>query len=201
VVTGGFVTTLFSIRLSARSPLPAFLIAAAATGLWLLATARRGHLALELERLDARWAARWKSVVLATALTAATVSGVFHTFSATGSDASGYLSYSRLLLEGRLTRVEPLAPIARWTDGPATLAPLGWRAGRDARTQVPTYAVGLPLLIAPFLAVGDDTAASLAIPPSFALAIVAAAVLAFRLAGAYPAVLTAAWLATSPVRS
>ena len=41
----------------------------------------------------------------------------------------------------QLSRVEPLARVADWFDGAATLAPLGWRAAADGR-QVPTYAVG-----------------------------------------------------------
>ena len=125
---------------------------------------------------------------------------VFHTFSATGADASGYLSYADMLAGGEVERIEPLTALARWTDGPATLAPLGWQpAPGDSSYQVPTYAVGLPLLLAPLLALGRDTGAALMIPLTLALAVVLTGAIAHRVGGASAAVIAATWLATSPV--
>jgi hypothetical protein len=203
MVTGGFVTMASGVRLSARSPIPAFVAAAVCLTLWAVGHARRGRLLsafAELERTASSW---WRSGVIAVAVVATVVAGLFHTFSATGADASGYLSYAQLLREGHLTRSEPLATLANWPDGPAALAPLGWRSiGSDAAseraTQVPTYAVGLPLLLAPLLAIGDD-AAALAIPATLGIALVAIGGIAFRMAGPTAAILATVWLATSPV--
>jgi hypothetical protein len=129
----------------------------------------------------------------AMAVVAFVAASAFHTFSATGSDASGFFSYAKALADGRVTRDEPLAAIAKWTEGPVTLTPLGWRVGLSAGQQVPTYAVGLPLLLAPFLAV------SLVLPLTFALAVTTAAAIACRLGGASAALITATWVATSPI--
>jgi hypothetical protein len=64
---------------------------------------------------------------------------------------------------------------------------------------VPTYAVGVPLLIVPLRALGGDAAAFLLFPFVFGLTIIAGAWLAHRIGSAVAALVTAVWLATSPV--
>jgi hypothetical protein len=198
-VTGGFVTTVSGVRISARSPVPALVLALAFLLTWGVAARRAGAVTSDLAAAD-RWIVRQSPrLVVAIAILAAGVAARFHSFSATGADASGYLSYAALLLDGALLRPEPLAPIATWADGAATLAPLGWRAALEPGMQVPTYAIGLPLMLAPFHALGGPVAALLVVPLTLAAAVCAVAALAHRLAGSSAALIAAVWLATSPV--
>jgi hypothetical protein len=197
-VTGGFRTTALGLRFSARSPTPALIAAAVALAVWF-ATARAARAVhSDFERLDACVNAHPRWIVAILAAAAGLTAVVFNSFSATGSDPSGYLSESAMLLEGRLTYAEPLAALATWQDGEATLAPLGWRA-TGAGVQVPTYAIGLPLLLAPLHALGSAKAASLLIPASLALLTWTVGALAHRFAGASAAIIAATWMATSPV--
>jgi hypothetical protein len=200
VVTGGIVTTALGFRLSAHSPVVAFVAAAVCAGAWIAIRVQRRTLPADLQRLEGACARRWRSALAVIAVGAMVAASLFHTFSATGADASGYLSYADTLAAGELERFEPLAAIAQWNDGPATLAPLGWqRAQADSGYQVPTYAIGLPLLLAPPLALGGDRAASLMIPVTFALAVLLTGAIAKRSGGASAAIMAAVWLATSPV--
>ena len=199
VVTGGFVTTVLGVRVSSRSPVPALVLALISLIAWFAAARRLGAVKSDVEAVD-RWVgAHVAWLVAGIATLAAGTAAMFHTFSATGADASGYLSYSALLLDGALLRPEPLASLATWPHGADTLAPLGWRAALEPGMQVPTYAIGLPLLMAPFHAFGGAVGASLIIPLTLAVAVGATGLLASRIAGIPAAVLAAVWLATSPV--
>ena len=199
VVTGGFVTTMLSLRVSARSPVPSLAAAAVCLTAWYLLAVRRRTVTTDLEHID-RWAdRRWSWMAVAVAVAASTTALVFNTFAATGSDASGYLSYTELLLQGQFMHPEPLAAIAKWTDGPTTLAPLGWRAALEAGFQVPTYAIGLPLLMAPWHALAGASGGSLVVPVALGVAVFITAALAHRVAGPTAALIASVWLATSPV--
>jgi hypothetical protein len=198
-VTGGFATTVAGLRVSSRSPIPALVLAFLALLSWFLAARRARAVTSDLVTADRWMISHGAWLVGVTAGVAAITAVSFHTFSATGADASGYLSYAALLLDGRLMRAEPLASIATWSDGAATLAPLGWRAAIEPGLQVPTYAIGLPLLLAPFHFIGGAVLASAVVPLTLAVAVWAAAALAHRAAGAPAAIVAAVWLATSPV--
>jgi hypothetical protein len=199
LVSGGFVASIFGVRVSARSPAPALIGAIALLIAWIVVARRAQLLSADLVAAH-RWLThRATAVVMVIAILAAAAATSFHSFSAAGSDASGYLSQTAMLQQGDLVYREPLAAIADWPDAAATLAPLGWRAGPEAGTQVPTYAVGLPLLLLPLHALGGAVAASLVVPACLAFAIWATASLAFRLAGAYASLIAAVWIATSPV--
>jgi hypothetical protein len=197
--TGGFVTTVLGVRVSSRSPVPAFVLSLVSLLAWFMAARRSGAVTADVLAVDRTLAQRTAWVVGIIAGLGAVLAVSFHSFSASGADASGYLSYAALLVNGALRRPEPLTSIAAWADGPATLAPLGWRAALEPGLQVPTYAIGLPLLLAPFHAVGGAVAASFVVSLALAVAIWAAASLADRLAGAPAAVIAAVWMATSPV--
>ena len=123
----------------------------------------------------------------------------FNSFSATGSDASGYLSHASMLLEGTLTHAEPLAPLATWHDGGATLAPLGWRATGMRRA-------GADLLDWPAAVDGASArgwwsrgALRIVVPLSLAVTVVVVAALAYRVGRPAAAIVAAVWMATSPV--
>src|SRR4029450_11759120 len=107
---------------------------------------RAGRIGDDLAAVDS-WLIRHASaIIVVIALVAGALALRFSTYSASGSDASGYLSEADMLWRGAPARAEPLSAIATWFDGPAPLAPLGWRATADGR-QVPTYPVGLPLAV------------------------------------------------------
>ena len=160
-VSGGFATTLQGIRLSARSPIPSLAAAIAACLAWLALAWRARAVTRDLEHVD-NWLSRRASMIaLVIAGLAAAVTLQFSTFSASGSDASGYLSQADMLWRRQIMRAEPLASVAQWTNAAATLAPLGWNPARENGFQVPTYAPGLPLLMAPLHALGGAIAASL----------------------------------------
>lgn len=70
-----------------------------------------------------------------------------------GADSYGYVSASQMLGQGRL--VEP-APIAAWLSAPGALAiasPLGWAPAANGAGIVPTYPLGLPIVMAAFGAI------------------------------------------------
>jgi hypothetical protein len=152
----------------------------------------------DLRSTDSWIADRVAWLVALVALGAVIVTVGFSSFSATGADASGYLSHTTMLLEGMLRRPEPLAWIAKWPGGEATLAPLGWLAAAPG-LQAPTYAIGLPVLMAPLHTIGCASAAGLVVPVSLGVAVCIVAALAGRIAGPGAALIAAVWLATSPV--
>jgi hypothetical protein len=196
--SGGFTTSLGGVRLSAHSPVPTAAAAALTCGLWLLAAKRSRAITADLIAAAA-WLDRHASgMVLVIAGLAAAVAVRFSTFSASGSDPSGYLSQAAMLTTGALSHIEPLAAIAEWPDALSTLAPLGWRATGDAM-QVPTYAVGLPLLMAIPHAFGGPLAASLVVSGSAFAMVWFGARIATTMAGGAAGFIAAAWIATMPI--
>lgn len=198
-VSGGVATTIIGIRVSARSPWPSLVTAAVLLATWVVAARGAKAIGPDLSAADRWLVSRSPAIVWTIALLAASTATVFNSFSAAGSDPSGYLSEAKMLSRREITRQEPLSPIADWPSAPATLAPLGWMVSSVPGMQVPTYPVGLPILLAPAHALGGPIAASLVVPLSFALAIWAVGALALRLAGAYASIFAATWFATSPV--
>jgi hypothetical protein len=184
---------------SARSPLPSAAAALGAIVAWLVLARRVRAIRDDLLQADA-WLAAHTPVLLATiAGLAGAIAIRYGSYSAAGSDASGYLSQAVMIAHGQLMRAEPLAAIADWPDAATTLAPLGWRAALEPGRQVPTYAVGLPLFMAPLHALGGLSAAFLIVAASFAAAVWATGQIALRTGGPAAALLASVWLATSPV--
>jgi hypothetical protein len=65
-----------------------------------------------------------------------------------GADALGYVSQSYLWRKGDLNVEQPLAEVASWPYAAESLSPLGYKPGAVRHSMVPTYAPGLPLLMA-----------------------------------------------------
>ena len=105
------------------------------------------------------------------ALAAAGLGLRFGTFAASGADSYGYVSQADLWLERRLIIDEPLADEAPWPNANWTLTPFGYRPGDDRGTMVPTYAPGLPMVMAVFKAVGGADAVFYVVPLLGALAV------------------------------
>ena len=199
LLTGGFVVSVSGARVSARSPTPTALGAALALAGWAVLAARARAARQDLAAIEVWLAAHARTIVLSIAGAAAAVAIAFGSFSAAGSDASGYLSYSAVLKGGELGRDEPLAAVADWPNAGPTIVALGWRLSADPGRHVPSYPIGLPLLMLPFDRIGGAVAASLVPPLALLVAIWATAMLADRIGGPVAAIVAAVWLATSPV--
>ena len=141
---------------------------------------------------------RHSKIVMAIALTAATVSAVFATRSAAGADASGYISESAMLASGRLFQVDELSELARGHD-PYVTSPLGWQPSASEGRQSPTYPPGLPLLMAIPHAIAGVTGASAVVIVAAAVAVLATALVASQLGNSIAAVIAAMLLACSPI--
>lgn len=122
----------------------------------------------------------------------------FGTLAASGADSYGYVSQADLWLQGRLIIDEPLAEEAPWRNANWTLTPFGYRPGDDRGTMVPTYAPGLPLVMAVFKAIGGADAVFYVVPLLGALAVWLTFVLGTRLGGPQAGLVAAAALLVSP---
>jgi hypothetical protein len=145
-VTGGFRVYLLGVPLSVRGESRPALLAILLTLASLhLAGAWRSRTAAALLR-GLPGTAPWIATIAAFALlivgvgNASTVAG--------GSDASGYLSQASLWLKRDLTVAQPDVGAMPWPDSLWTFAPLGYRPEPAAGVLIPTYAPGLPLLMA-----------------------------------------------------
>lgn len=145
--TGGGTVFLGGVRISSRAwARPAVAGLACLLMAWWTSSAeeRRGALAAGRRRLDA--AAPAMAVLLALAMTA--ISAVFGAHVASGADSSGYVSQSRLWQSGRIT--VPAAPVddAAWPERGWRVTPLGYAPSPTPDVLAPTYAPGLPWLMA-----------------------------------------------------
>ena len=195
-ITGGFTLYAGPLRLSAHGWRTPLLVALAALG--AMAFAGRDAFA---GAFSAAWTCIDDHAAACAVVLAATAAGVgvaHGTYSASSSDASGYVSESRLIASARLASDEPLARAVAWPNATWAFAPLGYRPGSDAGELVPTYPAGLPLVMAPVRLLGE-LAPYLVVPFLGAVAVFAAYRVGARL-HSRPAGLTAALLlATSPV--
>lgn len=198
MATGGFQTIVAGIRVSARSPVASAVAGGVLLVVWFVAARRAQAAAADLAYLLAWLDTHARRIVAVIAMLSGSIAIRFGTFSAAGADASGYFSQSAMLARGALRYDEPLAAIAAWPNAPTTLAPLGWFA-QVGTTQVPTYAVGVPLLMAIPHKMGGAIAASLVVSISAGVAVWLGARLAMLLAGGRAGVLAALWIATMPV--
>jgi hypothetical protein len=144
-LTGGFTWETAAFRFSSHDPFRP--LAAAVLGLlayWFLAPQA---VAAFMDRAD-RAISRHGSVIAVMFAIAIAAAGVrYGTYAASGSDAYGYVSQADLWLTGQL-RVDQRAldlpaPFDDWA-----LSPLGYHPGPTPHVIVPTYAPGLPLLMA-----------------------------------------------------
>jgi hypothetical protein len=116
-----------------------------------------------------------------------------------GADSYGYVSQSELWLTGHLKIVQPWMADAPWPSRRWTFTPLGYRPLENEWAIVPTYAPGLPLLMAGARLVGGPCAVFWVVPFSGAVLVLATYGLGRQLSGPAAGV-PAAWLvATSPV--
>ena len=97
-------------------------------------------------------------VVAALAAATVAITGLaIGTKSAGGADVYGYVSQVELWRSGNLHVPMPLAERAPWPNPEHSFAPLGYLA-TDRATAVPTYAPGIPLIMALFVTLFGDGA-------------------------------------------
>jgi hypothetical protein len=122
----------------------------------------------------------------------------YGTFTAGGSDSSGYLSQAYAWASGSLLRPLPLPISVPWPNGDASLAPLGYTPSPEPHTMAPTYAPGLPLIMAAALVFGA-CGPFLVVPLCAALVVCLTFLLGRRTGGPWAGVLAALFAATSPI--
>lgn len=175
--------------------------------IWFAQARRSNAITSDLESV-------WESLtrhskwILIIGLISGAIAVTFSTRSAAGADASGYLSQA----DGWLHSVPPLhvevnvqesIETASALDGWIT-TPLGWRPSPDycdscIGVQVPTYAPGLPLLMAiPHAIAGIDGAVAVVIA-SAVIAVIATGLIASQLGGSIAGIIAAALIGFTPV--
>ena len=98
-----------------------------------------------------------------------------------GADPFGYVSQAHLWLKGDLTLEQPLSRELPWPHPEETLSPLGYRPGEVRHTIVPSYAPGVPLVMAAFHTLLGSCGPYIVTPVFAAVLILATCVLAYRL--------------------
>ncbi len=196
VATGGFSTRVYGIRLSAHGALRPILVAVlcAVLSFRLRPPAEQDELIARGSRL----ADRLLPAVMP--VTAAAVLGVgiwYGTRAAGGSDPYGYISQSRLWRAGDLRVHQDFVASMPWPNVDWSFTPLGYRPSAD-HTLVPTYAPGLPLLMALFTVVAGGCGPYLVNPVCGALLVVLAYGIGVRVSGRVVGTIAALLVASSP---
>ena len=122
---------------------------------------------------------------------------MFGTRAAGGSDTYGYVSQAQLWLTGDLHVHQEFVASAPWPNADRSFTPLGYRAV-EHHAIVPTYAPGLPVLMALFLKVGGSCGPFVVTPLCGALLVLLTAVLGSQVSGRSTGALAALLTASSP---
>lgn len=190
---GGFVLDLGPLHLASRNATRATF--AAAMLAVVLALGGRG-------RAPAGPASPSWSLYVAAAVVASLVpTGIglaYGTFVAGGADPYGYVSQADLWRTGELRIAQPLAAQLPWTNAQEVLSPLGYRPSPDGTSIVPTYAPGLPLLMAVARSVAGPQGPFLIGPLAAGLTVLLTFLLGRRWYSNGVALGAATWLALSP---
>ena len=148
-VTGGVDLRAIGIRFSSRDPLRPTIIAFVLT---LIYTARHRVVVIAwLEWLAERSVKFAPAIAVALSLYVFFLGMKFGTQVAGGADSYGYVSQAWLWVNGDLTVDQPFAREMPWPYADYTFAPLGYRGTLDGNGIAPTYAPGLPMLMALFI--------------------------------------------------
>jgi hypothetical protein len=103
------------------------------------------------------------------------------------------------LADGRLVRPVPLQLVPAIANSGATTSSLGFRAGTVSGTEVPTYPLGYPLLMAAAMHVGGALAAHVVVPVMAGLLCLVMFALGERIGGGWAGLAAAALTAIDPV--
>ena len=195
-VAGGFTMRVGGIRVSVHGAIRPLLLSllTGALAMRRLPGAERDRLVERSSRAATR-VAPWCAAALAAVAFA--VAAEYGTRSAGGSDTYGYVSQSRLWLRGDLHVRQDFASRVPWPNGEWTFSPLGYRPADD-HTIVPTYAAGLPILMAAFARIGGACGPFLVTPLCAGLLVLLTYLLGTRLSGPATGLAAALIAATSP---
>ena len=193
--TGGFRVYVLGVPLSVRGALRPTLAALAfgVTSLHLFRAWRSPAVRTVVAELPR--AAPWVAVLVA--LTTLGVGLLYGSRVASASDPSGYVSQADLWLKGDLKVPQPPVGEMPWPEREWTFSPLGYRPAADGML-VPTYAPGLPLLMAAARLVAGDCGPYLLGPLCAALLVWTTYSLGARISGRIVALIAALALAVSP---
>ena len=196
--TGGIEWRIAGVMVRSRDPQRAVLVAAIL--IVMVALLDRARFESEIARVTThlRRAAAWIAAAVAIII-------VVHAFregalGAGGSDAYGYVSQAYGWAQGPLPRAYPIPlalPFAENNDWIET--PLGHRPGPRAQTMVPTYAPGLPLLMAAGILIAGPIGPYVIVPLSAGFFVWFTFLLGRRAAGPAGGLIATILVATSPV--
>lgn len=195
--TGGFFVRIHGIRLSAHGALRPLLLATlcAVAGFRLLEDEEQARVVDRGRRLFSRVSWAVPLVAAAMVLWLGLVKG---TRSAGGSDVYGYVSQAALWRQGTLRIPQAFVASIPWPNADWTFTPLGYRPTDDHRL-IPTYAPGLPLLMALCSTVLGNCGPYLVSPLCGAILIWLTYDLGRRLSGELVGVVAALCTASSPI--
>lgn len=197
VATGGVhvrvAGVLFRSRAPARALLPVVILVIAQAVIFRRESAADVDRVVRVVRRFAPWLAAAAALVLG-------VHGLrFGNFTAGGSDGYGYVSQAYGWTGGHLPRAYDLPLTLPFESGDAMQTPLGYRLGPRPHTMVPTYAAGLPLMMAAAILATGAIGPYLIVPLSAALYVWFTFLLGRRAAGPIAGLIAATLVATSPV--
>jgi hypothetical protein len=196
VVTGGYRIYVCGIGLSARGPHRAFLIAAVLGALGLTCHVEaRERLLTRLRHLPATWFTAAAALLSVLVILLGLLLG---TKAPAGADGYGYVSQADLWLAGDLRIRHPLIRQVPWPAADWTFAPLGYRPAADG-TIVPSYAPGIPLLMAGLKRAFGEGAEYWLHPLSGGLLVMMTFLTGARLSGSAAGLLAALWTSASPL--
>jgi hypothetical protein len=195
-LTGGIDARVFGIVIRSRDPFRAFVGSLAFVLLYAALNPR------ELPRkIDALIALLLRYVSFAAAglaLALAAHAVAFGSFGVGGSDVYGYVNQAYDWASGALPQPIPLTLTLPFPESDQLQAPLGYRPGQAPGTIVPTYAPGLPLMMAAMIPLGA-CGPFLVVPCFAAIFVWWTFRLGERVAGPVTGLIAAIVLITSPV--
>lgn len=181
-----------SIRVSMRDATRPAVLGLLTGAIWVWYRDRDSS-SLSWDRLP-EWSRRLALAVAAISICVGIRWGIFV---AGGADAYGYVSQAHLWATGHLTVAEPLSKLEP-SLGPG-VAPLGYRLATIRGSIVPTYPVGLPLMMAAASTIAGPTAMYLVVPVLGGVAVWLTFLLGTRIAGPRAGVIAATLFACSPI--
>ncbi len=196
-VTGGIDARILGVVIRSREPFRAL-----GAGLLLVliqAFLFPRELARDLDRAVAFARAHAVALVLLLASAVAAHGIAFGTFSVGGSDAYGYVNQAYDWYEGALPRPIAVSERLPFSVSDRLQAPLGYREGPAPQTIVPTYAAGLPLVMALTLAAAGPCGPFLVSPLAAGLLVWLTFTLGRRAGGPLVGLIAALLIAVSPV--
>ena len=194
--TGGFRVHLLGLPLSVRgAPRPTVVsLILGAAALHLLGAWRSKALASTIQMIPV--AAPWAAA--AAALWTLAASLFYGSTVAAASDPSGYVSQAALWLKGELNVPQPDVGPLPWPQPEWTFSPLGYRPDVGRNTLLPTYAPGLPMLMAGARLVAGECGPYLVTPICAGLLVWATYLIGARFSGRVVGAIAAVAVAVSP---